>query len=1210
MREHSEPPAPPDSEALSRRQPDVQLEELWRQGQRPDVRDFLAGVSSLAGVVGVLAVDQRQRWQRGERVPAEEYLRLHPGLAADAEKALELIYGEFLLREARGETPDVEEYVRRFPAHATRLRQQLQLHRALAFSASQSDSSSVCGDATSGDGTPVAATSVPASAEADWPQVPGYEILGELGRGGMGVVYQARQVGLNRLVALKMLRLGEDASPDQLARFAREAEAVAQLQHAHIVQIHEVGCQDGRPYFALEYMDGGTLDKKLAGKPQPARLAAQLVETLARAMHTAHQHHIVHRDLKPANVLLSGGADTPLEQCTPKITDFGLAKRLDVDLGQTQSGVVMGTPAYMAPEQARGNSKEVGPAADVYALGAILYELLTGRPPFQGETALDTLQQVTTADPVPPRRLQPKVPRDLETVCLKCLEKESRRRYDSAEALAEDLRRFLAGAAIRARPVPAWERGWKWGRRRPAAAALIGTGALAVLGLVAGGVLFGTYERRRAEEFEGLRRDADERTKEAQNRLAENYLERGLALCEQGKEAHGVFWLHRALQATRADNPDLEQTIRGNLGGWSRQFHPLRAILPHRGAIPATAFGPDGQLLLTGSSDRTARLWRVGTGEPVGPPLRHDGVVRAVAFGPDGQTVLTGSEDWTARLWRVDTGQPRGPPLRHEGAVLSVAFSPDGQLVLTGSHDRTARLWQTATGKPLGPPLRHQGPVRAVAFNPDGQIVLTGSEDQMARLWRVSTGEPRGPPLRHQGRVWAAAFSPDGQLALTSCDDWTARLWQVDTGQPVGLPLRHDGAVRAVAFSPDGQLVLTGGDDRTARLWQAATGKPLGLPLRHGEWVRAVAFSPDGRTVLTGSLDRTARLWQVNSGRPVRWSLPRQEWVSAVAYSPDGKLVLTGCNDRTARLWQADTGQPRGSPLRHPEEVLAAAFSPDGQLVLTGCADRTARLWRADTGEPVGSPLRHDGAVRAAAFSPDGKLVLTGCDDRTARLWQVGTDRPLGPPLRHDEVVLSVALSPDGQTALTGCGDRTARLWRVDTGQPRGPPLRHDGIVLSVAFSPDGQLALTGSDDRTARLWRADTGEPWGPSFYHQDAVRAVAFSLDGKTVLTGSHDRTARLWQAATGKPLGPPLHHQNMVWAVAFSPDGRTVLTGSSGGAVQLWEVPQPLHDETGRIALGLSVLTGLELKKDERIHILDAETWQKYRRDLEARGNPLLP
>jgi serine/threonine-protein kinase len=455
--------------------PAHQLWRLWRQGQRPDVRDFLAGLDepTLAEVAAVLRVDRQERWLSGERIPAETYLEQFLSVGADAEHALDLVYGEFLLREQLGEAPAADEYAGRFPHLATAFRLQVELHRALQAGSAASRPP----EAPSQERATVPRTA--AEPDAPWPRVDGYEIVGRLGQGGMGVVYRAWQVSLKRPVALKMLRGdGALAAPDQLARFRAEAEALACLQHPNIVQIHEVGEAHGRPYLALELVEGGSLDRQLAGGPQPHRAAAELVRTLARAVDAAHQKGIVHRDLKPANVLLTADG-------TPKVTDFGLAKQFagepatSTSPGQTQSGAILGTPAYIAPEQTRG-ARKAGPAADVYALGAVLYELLTGRPPFQAPTVLDLLELVRGQEPVPPTRLQPKLPRDLETICLKCLRKEPDRRYATAAALADDLGRFLERKPIQARPVAAWERAWKWARRRPAAAFLL----LAVAGLL------------------------------------------------------------------------------------------------------------------------------------------------------------------------------------------------------------------------------------------------------------------------------------------------------------------------------------------------------------------------------------------------------------------------------------------------------------------------------------------------------------------------------------------------------------------------------------------------------------------------------------------------------------------------------------------------------------------------------------------------------
>jgi serine/threonine-protein kinase len=392
--------------------------------------------------------EQRRDWLTGKRTPAADRLGQYPARALDPAQAAELVYHEFTLRAELGESPDWDSYLRQFPEHAATL--QL-LHQADQM---------------------VEEALAPAEpAPRSTAQVGDYELLEEIGHGGMGVVFRARQRSLDRIVAVKLMRTGE-AGEEERKRFIREAQAVARLQHPNIVQIYEVGEAAGQPFFSLEYVEGQSLARRLDGTPMAARQAASLLVVLARAMDYAHGKGIVHRDLKPSNVLLAGTPETTLEQCTAKVTDFGLAKRLDSS-GETGSGAVLGTPSYMAPEQAEPKTAAIDRRTDVYGLGAILYELLTGRPPFRAESPLQTLRQLMQADPALPRLLNPAVPRDLETVCLKCLEKDPRRRYPNAAALAEDLDRFLHGQPVRARPLGPLGRVWRWALRKPLAAALL-----------------------------------------------------------------------------------------------------------------------------------------------------------------------------------------------------------------------------------------------------------------------------------------------------------------------------------------------------------------------------------------------------------------------------------------------------------------------------------------------------------------------------------------------------------------------------------------------------------------------------------------------------------------------------------------------------------------------------------------------------------------
>jgi tetratricopeptide (TPR) repeat protein len=504
-----------------------------------DVRELLRQAPDMdpARVVELLQLDQVRRWRQGQRIPAEAYLQLFAPPAANADAAFDLVYGEYLLRKELGETPSAEEYRWRFPQYAQQLERQLALEATLGEDGLTDPDATrdlVAASPIDGDST----LSVPGHPAAPitpyLPTVPGYVILEEVGRGGMGVVYKARQTALGRVVALKIIRAGAGADATELARFLQEARAAARFQHAHIVQVYEVGTHADQPYIALEFVDGGNLADYVGGRPVPPRQAADLLAILADTMHAAHQQGIVHRDLKPANILLKKNEpgrrkeDSDLSSFTPKVADFGLAKQLPGHAERkpqestlTHSGMVLGTPQFMAPEQASGRTREVGPLSDVYSLGAILYVTLTGRPPYLG-AELDVLLQVLQGEPVPPTRLNAGVPRELETVCLKCLAKDPRRRYAGAGDLADDLRRYLRGEPVLARPIGISERAWKWAKRRPAVATLLGVSALALVVLLIGGLYTNARLRSLLDEAQaaGGRADANAKTADAQRALA------------------------------------------------------------------------------------------------------------------------------------------------------------------------------------------------------------------------------------------------------------------------------------------------------------------------------------------------------------------------------------------------------------------------------------------------------------------------------------------------------------------------------------------------------------------------------------------------------------------------------------------------------------------------------------------------------------------
>jgi eukaryotic-like serine/threonine-protein kinase len=1074
-----------------------------------------------------------------------------------------------------------------------------------------------------------------------------YELLKVLGEGGMGIVYKARQLSLNRPVALKMIKAARFASPDEVRRFQNESEAVARLDHPNILPVFEVGQYEDQHYFSMKLIAGESLDKRPTHYLSDPRRAAELLWITAGAIHHAHQRGILHRDLKPANILVDAEGQ-------PHVTDFGLAKRVEGDSDLTRSGAILGTPAYMAPEQASGKRGSVTTSTDVYGLGAIFYVLLTGKAPFGGDSVVDTLEQVRERLPEPPRKKNRHVPRDLEVICLKCLEKDARRRYASADALAGDLKRWLAGKPIMARPVGNAARFWMWCRRNPVVA---GTAGLVAGALVVIAVLSLLYARQQTRLADAGKRYGDEQTRHGQElgasladsnrRLAMLHFERAQRALDAGQVNHGLLWLLESLRsAMNARDISWNNLARANLSFWRYHCPELRGVFPHRGTGTSPVFSPDGMIILSQSERGAAQLWNVSSGRPMGTPMLHEGEIICMIFSPDGKTVVTGGKDRTAKLWNALTGMPIGQPLKHGGEVNAVACSPDGGMVLTGSTDQTARLWDVPTSEQIGKPMAHRGSVVSVAFSPDGETLLTSSTDGRAQEWDTA-GRPIGKPMEHSvpqigssvvpfspggkfmeqraPQMKILSYSPGGKFILTASYHET-RLWDLATSALVGEPMVHKGQVISAAFSPDGKSVVIGSDDKTARIWDALTGRPIGQPLTHQGSVSSVAFSPDGKTVLTGSVDNTARLWDAADTQPIGRPMSHQNAIIFSAFSPNGKLVLTCSTDNTARLWDASTDQPIGHVLEHRGSVSYVAFSPNGELFLTLGArtDRAVRLWSTATGSPVGQPIYDPDIVSAAAFSSDSKMVVTVSYRNMGRVWDVATTKHIGQPLRlwsaangeptesarlHDQV-RTVTFSPNNKTFLTESLDGTARLWNATSGQL----VMHQTDANLVVFSPDGKIIVTGSSRETARFWDTSTGRAAGAVLEHDKGpVWPLAFSPDGMIIVSGDQDKTVRLWDAATAQPIGRPMMHQSWVTAAAFLADGETILTRSDE-MISLWDastcqpIGQPFVPPRGEslVAFNPKSKTILTRSAGGRMRLWDAPTAQPVGPPLDHGGS----
>ena len=998
-------------------------------------------------------------------------------------------------------------------------------------------------------------------------QIEKYKLLKVIGEGGMGIVYLAQQQEpIKRLVALKVIKPGMDTKR-VIARFQDERQTLALLDHPYIAHIYDAGAtQFSRPYFVMEYVEGIPINDYCDFHKLNIENRLKLFLQVCQAIHYAHQKGIIHRDIKSSNIVVSKVDDRAIL----KIIDFGIAKATSMSHTSTtlatESYQLLGTPEYMSPEQADMENEDIDIRSDIYSLGVVLYELLTGVLPFDSQTlrqgGVENIRKVIqgTEPKTPSTRLTKlgkeakkiaenrnteihtltrSLQKELQWIPLKAIRKERLDRYRSVAELEDDIENYLNDRPLLAVPPSTTYRLRKFILRNKVLASAI---ASIVMVLLAGIIISANFAI-----------ESDHALNESEKNL---YISRINLACQ--------YYLNNNVVPVRK----LLKACPLNLRGWEWYYlwkvsdQSIMTLLGHESWIYSLAFSPDGTRIVSGSTDNTIKIWDAESGNELRTLKGHEGWVGAVAFSPDGKRIVSGSQDNTIKIWDANNGKELMTLHGHNNGVWAVEYSPDGSRIVSSSLDNTIKLWDAESGNELRTFKGHESWVGSAGFSPDGKRIVSSGLDQTIRIWDVDNLNEQMILRGHKGYVGTAAFSPDGKKIISGSEDNTIKIWDAESGNELLTLEGHKGPVHSVDFSPDGSRIVSGSDDSTIKLWDAYNGSELKSFKGHENWVRSVAFSPDGKRIVSGSADYTIKLWDIEK---VSQDITFQRFenpIKSIVFSP-GSENLVLCNDaKSVNIYDIFNGKELVNLGGHTSTVTSSSFSQDAKRIVSGYEDGSIRVWDAVNGSELWTKHGHTDAVISLSFSHDCKKIVSGSRDKTLKIWDSKDGSELNMLRGHEDWITTVAFSQNDSFIASGSSyfDGSLKVWDANKSNILMSLKGHEYTITSLIFNLDDSRIISGSQDTTLKIWDIKSNRELMTLRGHEKGISAITLSPDGSRIVTVSEDNTLKIWDAESGNELITILGQNDggHFISVAFSKNGKSIFAGRTTGKINFYNIP----------------------------------------------------